>query len=929
MRIVIVIATLFFNSILFGQDKGTLKGILTDKNLNNEPLPFANVALKGTTFGVNTNENGAYSMEVAPGTYTMIFSFLGYESVEVLVSINSGETKTIDQALAPTSVQLQDVVIEKVVSREKETALLLEQKNAVEIKQSIGAQEMSRKGVSNVEGGVTKISGVSKVADRGIFVRGLDDRYNYLQINGLNFVPSDPNLKTIPLSFISTDVVRNIDVYKTFNTGLYQDFAGASINILTKDISTNPYTKVSISAGMNTNTTLKDFKMSDDGTLDSFGYGAGNREIPGVFAEGKALGYQASSVESANLFGSSWTPTRKKAPINTGLSITNSDSFNMSNNRRIGYIFNFNFSNSFSAQTGERRNLNSSGTAFKDFDLSNYKYLTQNTFLGSVNYRKVDKYNLFFNLIYIQNSENTTEELVGENTDFITIDRPFFLRDMKYIQNTSIGIQQYGTIYFRDKKHTLDYGIAGTIGKNNMPDRKILIAEGVGEDANYVTFNGADPFRYYSMLDNFNANAKLEYQIDFGISTEDGRPSNTVRAGVNSDMTKFKFFNRTIRVNGSANLEDTTLNTDNPQQFFDTNFDNGNLYYVSYADATYKNEISQFTNAAFLNYTRNWNKLVFDIGIRAEYQFRETKYRLESSSVTSPFLKKEYTPFDISPVLNMKYLLNDRTNLRFTASKTSTKPRVREILPFRYQDGDGNFTIGNPDIKNTQNYNVDLKYEYFPQQKGVMAVALFGKHIKNPISRLLEGTSTGFLTKYDNFDQANIFGIEVETAFNFNLLFRDSSIAKRASFGLNAILMKSDEKADPEKFPRLTSTSRSLQGASDFIINTDIAYEIVTNEKVNSKVSFIYNTFSDRIYAVGTDGAADIIQKPIHQLDFTWRNTFNTKYQLNLSMRNLLDSKFLSTQDPTNTVANPAQFSNVNNSLTQGINISLEFAYTF
>src|SRR5690606_450514 len=243
--------------------------------------------------------------------------------------------------------------------------------------------------------------------------------------------------------------------------------------------------------------------------------------------------------------------------------------------------------------------------AFKDFDLSNYKYLTQNTFLGSVNYRKAAKYSLFFNLIYIQNSENTTEELIGENTDFITIDPPFFLRDMTYIQNTSIGIQQYGTLYFNEKKHSLDYGIAGTIGMNDMPDRKILIAEGTGADASYVTFNGADPFRYYSMLDNFNVNGKLEYQVDFGEGTADGRSANILRAGFNSDMTQYKFFNRTLRVNGSANLDDTTLNTDNPQQFFDANFDNGNLYYVSYADATYKNALSQITNAAFLNYTRN------------------------------------------------------------------------------------------------------------------------------------------------------------------------------------------------------------------------------------------------------------------------------------------------------------------------------------
>ena len=87
--------------------------------------------------------------------------------------------------------------------------------------------------------------------------------------------------------------------------------------------------------------------------------------------------------------------------------------------------------------------------------------------------------------------------------------------------------------------------------------------------------------------------------------------------------------------------------------------------------------------------------------------------------------------------------------------------------------------------------------------------------------------------------------------------------------------------------------------------------------------------FSDRIYAVGTDSAADIKQKPIDMLDFTWRNTFSKKYQLNLIVKNMLDSEILATQDPTKPIINPSQFSNVNNRLTQGVNVSLEFSYSF
>ena len=929
MRIKFLLITLFVYSISLAQSKGTITGVLTDKDANNATLPFANAAIKGTTIGTTTDEKGKYSLPVAAGNYTVVFSFLGYENVEVPVTVKAGETVTINKALGSGSYKLEDVVVKASAGgREKESALLLDQKKAVEIKQSIGAQEMARKGVSTVEQGVAKLSGVSKVEDRGIFIRGLDDRYNYLQINGLNFVPSDPNLKTIPLNFIPTDIVRNIDVYKTFNTSLYQDFAGASINIMTKDISSKPFTKFSVSVGVNGLATMKNFRTADEGGGEFLGYSGNNRNLPTNFNENTALGYEASPSESQDMFNSSWTPTDTKAPLAFGSSITNSDSFELERDRKIGYIFNVNFSNNYLTQTGKRRNVNSEGTAFKDFELSRWEYSTQKSALASINYKKTNRYNHFFNLIYLQNSENTVREFVGENIDFVTIDKPFFLRDSKYVENTSLGLQQLGSFFFNSKKQVLEYGIAATMGKNDMPDRKVLITEGVENDANYVTFNGVNPFRFYSVLNNFNVNGKLEYQINFGESVKDSW-KNALRFGYNFDMTNYDFFNRTVRVNGGINLTDTSIDTNAPQDFFDENFNNGNLFYASTADPTYKVKIDQFTNAGFVNYTRTWEKFTFDLGVRAEYLLRQTKYREETDNVNSPSKKTEYSPFDISPVLNLKYELNQKTNLRFTASKTSTKPRVREILPFRFQDGDGNFTVGNPNVKNTENYNVDFKYEYFPKSGAVFAVAIFGKIIKNPISRLVIGTSTGFLENTDNFEEAQLFGVEFESNFGLDVLFGEGVVLSKTSLGVNAIVMQSRETADPIDFPQLTSTSRSLQGASDFIINADVTYEIAKNDVIESKASLIFNTFSKRIYGVGVAGAADFIENPIDRLDFTWRNTFNKKYQLNLSVKNILESDILITQDATKTIANPKQYSNIGRSLAQGIIFGLEFSYTF
>ena len=164
MKLQFLIITLFICTFGFSQNKGTISGSLTDKDASHQALAFANVLIKGTKIATNTDIDGKYAMTVNPGNYILQFSFLGYESVEVPVTVAANQTLTVNRALGSGSFNLEDVVIKKAsTNREKETALLLDQKQAVVIKQSIGAQEMARKGVSDVEEGLTKITGITKV----------------------------------------------------------------------------------------------------------------------------------------------------------------------------------------------------------------------------------------------------------------------------------------------------------------------------------------------------------------------------------------------------------------------------------------------------------------------------------------------------------------------------------------------------------------------------------------------------------------------------------------------------------------------------------------------------------------------------------------------------------------------------------------------
>ena len=66
MKLKFLLFLFFISSSVLAQ-KGTVSGTLTDKDMNNEPLPFANVQIKGTTIGTTTDENGKYALNVDPG----------------------------------------------------------------------------------------------------------------------------------------------------------------------------------------------------------------------------------------------------------------------------------------------------------------------------------------------------------------------------------------------------------------------------------------------------------------------------------------------------------------------------------------------------------------------------------------------------------------------------------------------------------------------------------------------------------------------------------------------------------------------------------------------------------------------------------------------------------------------------------------------
>ena len=90
MKQIVILFFLVFSTISFAQNAGLIVGNILDKELNNAPLAFANVTVKGTDITTTTDFSGLFLIEnLEYGDYILVYNFPGYETKEVEVKVNA------------------------------------------------------------------------------------------------------------------------------------------------------------------------------------------------------------------------------------------------------------------------------------------------------------------------------------------------------------------------------------------------------------------------------------------------------------------------------------------------------------------------------------------------------------------------------------------------------------------------------------------------------------------------------------------------------------------------------------------------------------------------------------------------------------------------------------------------------------------------
>ncbi len=110
MKKLLVLVLLAQSFLLFSQEQGTIAGTILDQEVFNEPLIYAEVHLKDTAKRVQTNFHGNFELTgIAPGTYTLVIDYLGYESMELAVTVKEDEVIHFTKSLAAKQLSIDDM----------------------------------------------------------------------------------------------------------------------------------------------------------------------------------------------------------------------------------------------------------------------------------------------------------------------------------------------------------------------------------------------------------------------------------------------------------------------------------------------------------------------------------------------------------------------------------------------------------------------------------------------------------------------------------------------------------------------------------------------------------------------------------------------------------------------------------------------------
>lgn len=267
------------------QDAGSIRGLVNDRDFES-PLAGCDVQIIETGARTTSSDQGDYVFgDVAPGTYTLVFSKDGYQrQVRTDVVVTGGSLTDADAFLSGDFTDMEEFVVQDVeLDAGTESALLQIRLDSPGLLDSIGAELLSQAGAGDAAAALNLVAGATVQDGKYATVRGLPDRYVQTLLNGIRLPTSDENKRAVQLDLFPSAVIESIQVTKSFTPDQQGDASGGGVNIVLKGIPDETFVKFKGEYKWNSQVRNRgDFLTYQNAGVSYWGDDDGGRDLPPV-----------------------------------------------------------------------------------------------------------------------------------------------------------------------------------------------------------------------------------------------------------------------------------------------------------------------------------------------------------------------------------------------------------------------------------------------------------------------------------------------------------------------------------------------------------------------------------------------------------------------------------------------------------------------
>lgn len=911
---------------------GTLSGRMLDAT-SGSPLIGVNVTVVGTDHKTKTDIDGKYTLAVPPGTYQVRIWYDAYEGMTISgVVVGKDETATVNRELKPIAGMTQTVAVTAEINKESSAGKLVERKKSVAARDMMSRDDIRKSGGGATSAVARRIVGSTIVGGRFLFVRGLGHRYGNTLLDGARLPSPDPNLRTVPLDIFPSGVLSAINVQKTATPDVPADFAGASVQLESREIPDKFTWSLQGQFGMNTATSFRERAQGDRFFGDGVAFGNLSRHLPSAFDTDRPIDLADQrpgtldntwNNQQIERFGEAMTTTNTRVTGNThalpNMSLQGAigDTFKPWGTELgvfagVGYV---NQRQTLREHIGVFRGdclvdvgdnepcpegkgvVKADEPARVDYDGLKTTDNVQLSGLGAVKW-KLNKHNrLAFTTFYTRDADREARILDGKSRA---------TTNENTVRNTRLRYMMRSVLFTRlggkheipaAKGFTIEWFGSYTQARFDDPLlREMLFRQ---TDSGYVV----DPaesgkFQFFKLLDHtgsggldFTAPFKqwggLDARFKFGGWAEGKRRNFNTRAfdyEVHDPMN-----NQPPGGLGNIIGRDTIGGGPPPpgqqaetQPFF--------LREFTRPEDSYNGKQRVFAGYGMLDLPIvRWFKVVGgarfeanDINVSPYDRFGRPIQDYQSKVAD---LKDRV----VLPSAGLIFSPTGNMNVRLVGAETVARPEFRELAPFLFTDFVGGYDVqGNTALRSTRIWNADLRWEWFPSANEVVAVSVFYKHFIAPIERVVGNRATPFQT-FRNADAADNIGAEAELRKNLEFVskrLRDVSLGANFAYVYSRVRLPPYDPDNP--LDASTSRVRPMEGQSPWIVNAFLGYD---NERSGTNIRLLYNAFGKRIAFVGIMPLPDIYELPVHTMDLTLLQRVHKGLSLNVSIFNMLNWK--------------------------------------